>query len=60
MLYDILEYAFSNMSIGETCYFYKLLIVRKRLLALIEAFHLVEVRLLCNQETKTAAIPKTS
>jgi len=46
ILYDVLEYAFSNGSVSETCPVYQLLLVRKRLLALIEAFHLIEVRCL--------------
>lgn len=45
-LYEVLEHAFSNSSIGESLSVFKMLYIRKRLLVLIEACYLIEVRYL--------------
>lgn len=47
-LYEVLEHAFSNSSIGESLTVYRVLHIRKRLLVLIEACYLIEVRCLSN------------
>ena len=54
-LHDLLLCAFSNESISETWPVYKLLQVRKMLLVMVEAFHLIEIRCLSNKNKAKAS-----